>query len=192
MLERPARADELETIVLGCEWLRELLTVVAALEAPDCWIGAGAVRDLVWDIRFGSGFDPGHIKDVDVVFFDAGDLTAEREHEYERVLKARDGTVEWDVKNQARVHLWYEARFGTPAEPLVSASDGIATWPETATAVGCRMRADGRLDVAAPLGLDDLLDGVWRRNPARVSDREWQARLVRKRPAERWPGVTVV
>jgi uncharacterized protein len=186
------RVDELRAILRGSDWLGRVLALVATLDLPDCWVGAGAVRDLVWDIRFGAGFDPASIVDVDVVFCDLDDLGAEREHRAEATLRAADSSVKWDVKNQARVHLWFEERFGCPAEPLHSAFEGVATWPERASAVAVRLDGDGEIDVLAPFGLDDLLDGVWRRNAVRVTEAEWQARLDRKRPADRWPGVTVL
>lgn len=196
-MQRLERADELTELVLGSEWLLNILRIVAALDLPDCWVGAGAVRDLVWDTRFGHGFDPAGIADVDVVFFDPIDLSAAHEHAIERHLSELEPSVEWDVKNQARVHLWFEARFGHPAEPLTSTTDGVSTWPETATAVAVRLRSDSEpgspgLDIAAPLGLDDLLDGVWRRNHARVTDAEYNARIERKQPQRRWPGVAVL
>jgi uncharacterized protein len=191
------RRAELRELVLGSAWLTNLLRLVAALDLPDCWIGAGAVRDLVWDIRFGPGFDPASIADVDVVFFDADDLSAKQEHAVERTLRKKEPSVEWDVKNQARVHLWYEARFGGRAAPLRSTTDGVATWPETATAVAVRLDGDGALEIAAPLGLDDLLDGIWRRNlgPSdtnRATEDEYQARIECKQPHVRWPAVTVL
>ena len=186
------RGDELTELVLGSKWLLAQLRIVAALGLPDCWIGAGAVRDLVWDIRFGDGFAPENIADVDVVFFDPDDLTAEYERDIERQLRELEPSVKWDVKNQARVHHWFEARFGHPAEPLTSTTDGVATWPETATAVAVRLRADGGLDIAAPFGLADLLDGVWRGNFVRVTDAEYRARLERKQPHRRWPAVVVI
>lgn len=189
------RGDELTDLVLGSDWPMERLRIVAALDLPDCWIGAGTVRDLVWDTRFGNGFDPENIADVDVVFFDPNDLSAEHEHDIEQQLSARDPSVEWDVKNQARVHLWYERKFGGTAKPLTSTFDGISTWPEVATAIGARLDAKGALDIAAPFGLDDLLDGVWRRNRHRrfnrVTDEEYQARIDRKQPHKRWPDLVV-
>jgi hypothetical protein len=195
--ERLTRAEELAALVLGSDWMRHILHIVAALELPDCWIGAGAVRDLVWDTRFGDGFDPARVEDVDVVFFDPDDLGAEHEHDIEAKLHAQEPSLEWDVKNQARVHLWYEARFGGPARPLTSTTDGVSTWPEIATAIAVRLGPDhDTLDIAAPYGLDDLLDGIWRRNLDRyfnrVTDADYQARLERKQPHERWPGVVVL
>jgi hypothetical protein len=90
------------------------------------------------------------------------------------------------------VHLWFEDRFGIPASPLTSTIDGIATWPETATCVAVRRARGGSLEIAAPHGLDDLLDGVWRRNDRRVTDEVYAARLAHKQPGARWPGVRVI
>ncbi|MGI5523457.1 nucleotidyltransferase family protein [Micromonospora sp. CA-259024] len=77
-------------------------------------------------------------------------------------------------------------------EPYRSVGEAVATWPEYATAVAvCRDSAD-RLAVCAPYGLADLLSGVWRHNPARVGVALSRQRLARHRPAQRWPGVTVI
>ena len=100
--------------------------------------------------------------------------------------------MRWDAKNQAAVHLWYPRRFGIAVDPLESALDGVATWPEYATCVAVTRSDDGDVRVGAPYGLDDLLDGVWRRNPRRVTPEEYRRRLSRKDPALRWPGVLVL
>jgi uncharacterized protein len=96
------------------------------------------------------------------------------------------------AKNQAAVRTWYQARFGARVAPLDSAAAGVATWPETATAVAVRLYADDGLEVLAPCGLADLLDGVCRRNPCRVTVEEYRRRLVRKRVPERWPKVVII
>jgi hypothetical protein len=62
----------------------------AAVCAPEWWVGAGVIRDLVWDVRFGSGFDPAEVRDVDVAFFDATDLSPERDQQMESCLVARN------------------------------------------------------------------------------------------------------
>jgi hypothetical protein len=181
------RADELEAIIRDEPWLLAQLDRARELARPVWCMGAGAHRDRGWDHRFAGGFDPSRIADIDLVYFDADDLT----HESEVALERRLGDG-WDVKNQARVHLWFEARFGTAAEPLTSTTDGIATWPEPATCVGVRLEHDGRLTIAAPHGLDDLLDGIWRTNPVRVTPSEAAARLARKDPHARWPGLQIM
>jgi hypothetical protein len=86
-------------------------------------------------------------------------------------------SVHWDAKNQAAVHTWYERRFGFPVQPVSSDADGVATWPETATAVAVHLHRDDELELTAPWGLRDLLTGVCRRNPERVSVEEYRRRL---------------
>ena len=161
----------------------EVLATARGERLPDWFVGAGAIRDLVWDVRFGDGFDPARVEDIDLVYFDPSDLSRDREHDVESRLGDR-----WDVTNQAAVHTWYHVKFGGgPVEPLTSTEAGIATWPEYATSVGVRLEDDGTLTIAAPHGLDDLLDGVWRSNPVRVSPEEANRRLARKDPGNRWP-----
>jgi hypothetical protein len=185
------RADELEQIVRASEWFMAALRAARRVDPPDWYVGAGALRDLVWDTRFGAGSRPELVKDVDLAFYDAGDLSEAREGAVETALRDA-AALAWDAKNQAAVHLWYPAKFGAHVEPLRSAADGIATWPETATAIGVRLHANDALEIAAPFGLNDLLDGVWRRNPRRVSAAEYRRRIERKRPDLRWPAVRVV
>ncbi|SCF42789.1 Nucleotidyltransferase [Micromonospora matsumotoense] len=98
----------------------------------------------------------------------------------------------WEAKNQAVVHTWYPQRFGgLPVPPVRGIVEGVATWPEYATVVAIHLDPDNHTAVCAPHGLDDLLDGVWRRNPCRVSEKTSHERLARHRPTQRWPGVQV-
>jgi hypothetical protein len=189
---RIARVAELMSHVQVSAWFARLVDIAARVNLPEWWIGAGVIRDLVWGLRFGHGFDPQVVKDIDLGFFDPTDLSRERDHAAEERLRRHDPALPWDAKNQAAVHRWYPTRFGLAVDPFASAEDAVATFPEYATCVAIRRAADGRWDVAAPYGLDDLLDGVWRRNPLRVSEREYLARLVRKQPQRIWPAVVVV
>jgi hypothetical protein len=80
------------------------------------------------------------------------------------------------------VHTWYPGHFGGPAVPAFTCvHDAVCTWPETATCIAIRMTPAG-MDVCAPYGLADLLDGVWRRNPAP------HQRGILRRPARPPPG----
>jgi len=105
---------------------------------------------------------------------------------------ARLSGVPWDAKNQAAVHTWYGRVFGGQVAPLTSAADGVATWPETATAVAVRLLPDDRLQVVAPCGLEDLFGLICRRNPRRVTVAHYRQRIHDKRITERWPRVEVV
>lgn len=184
---------QLRGIIGRCAWLMRILATVRDADLPDAWVGAGAIRDLVWGQLFGHGFASGDVHDVDVVFFDPQDLSRDRDERVTGQLSASWPQVPWQARNQAAVHTWYDRRFGgDPVSPLLSISDAVATWPETATAVAVRLDLASQLEVCAPLGLADLLAGVWRRNDRRVSLQESLSRLARHRPADRWPGVHVI
>jgi hypothetical protein len=170
--------------------MRSALEAARDVAAPDWLIGAGAIRRLVWDRLHGVA-EPPLPDDVDLVFFDRASLRPEREDEVRSALLALAPHIPWDTKNQAAVHLWYPNVFGIEVEPLTSAEDAVATWPETATAVAVRLMTGGELRIVAPLGLDDLFGLIWRRNPRRVTVAEYRRRLEKKFTPERWPEVTV-
>lgn len=178
--------ERVEVILRGTPWLMDALRVARDVDAPDWVIGAGAVRTAVWD-RLHDFEGPPTLADVDVAFFDPRDLSPERDREVEELLRERRPDIPWDAKNQAAVHLWYASKFGYEVPPLASTADAVGTWPETATSVGARLEHDGTMTILAPVGLDDLLGLVHRRNPARVSVEEYERRISTKRIAERWP-----
>src|SRR4051812_39082452 len=116
----------LEQIVRSTAWLMEALAAAREVDAPDWLIGSGAVRTAVWDRLH--GYDgPPQLADVDLAFFDPDDISHERELGVERQLQAALPVQTWDVKNQARVHLWYAHKFGYEVPPLASSADGVAT-----------------------------------------------------------------
>jgi hypothetical protein len=182
----------LQRLVTSSSWFMDVLSAVRDSGLPDALVGAGALRDLVWGELHGS-FVPGDVKDVDVAYFDPSDLGPERDVRAEEALRRLLPGVPWEAKNQAAVHTWYARRFGgVPYAPVRSACEAVSRWPETATSVAVRLDAGGRLRVCAPVGLADLLDGVWRRNPRQVSLEESVRRLRKHRVAERWPRVRVI
>lgn len=185
------RSAELEAIIRATPWMMRVLGAARACAPPGWWVGGGVLRDLVWD-RLHGDFDPARVHDVDLAFFDPVDWSHGREVALEGALAARLEGVVWDVKNQAAVHTWYERRFGVTVTPLRSVAEGVATWPETATAVAVHLDVHDRLKVLAPCGLTDLLEGVCRRNPRRVTAERYRKRLVCKQVAERWPKVVIV
>jgi len=153
-------------------------------------IGAGAIRNLVWDHLH--GFDrQTQAEDIDLVFHDTSDLTPGLERSLASALARQAPTLEWDVVNQARVHLWLPTPLGLPVAPLTSLVEGVASWPEVATCVGVTLNASGTMEVIAPHGLDDLFDMVVRWNPRRVSKKVFLERVIEKRFAERWPKVKI-
>ncbi|KMS55971.1 hypothetical protein V474_13160 [Novosphingobium barchaimii LL02] len=142
--------------ILRADPLRwHLLGVVEALNLPDCWIGAGFVRNAVWDHLHQRSIAPPNA-DVDVIWYDPDCADAAEDRKFEAHLLALEPSITWSVKNQARMH----GRNGDA--PYASATDAMRYWPETATAVAARRRGSDGCDIAAPFGLDDLLDLVLR------------------------------
>jgi uncharacterized protein len=185
--------NDLIGLVESTAWLMRVLEAVRDEDLAEAWVGAGVLRDLVWDERYGPGFRPERVRDVDVAFFDPRDLSRANDDRATARLGQRLPGVPWEAKNQAAVHTWYPRRFGgDPVEPLVSIRDAVGTWPETATAVAVRLTGADTIEVCAPYGLDDLLDGVWRRNPRRIGVEQSRARLQRHDPRTRWPEIRIV
>jgi hypothetical protein len=185
------RHGELRSILLANPWFVDVLEAVQECDPPEWVVGAGVIRNIVWDYLH--GFDaPTPTKDVDVAYFDHSDLSRKRDKQLEADLRRRLPTIPWEVTNQAGVHLWYERKFGHQISPIRSVEDGVSRWPETATSVGVHLRPDGELRVIAPCGLDDLLGMVLRRNPKQVTPEYFRERLRRKAIRQKWPRVTVI
>lgn len=164
--------------------MRGLLAVVASLDLPDAWIGAGFVRNAVWDTLHGRAIDMASLCDVDVVFLDRTDAGEERDAALERKLGHLSPGPNWQVRNQARMH----RRNGDA--PYRDTQDAIACWPETATAIAARL-VRGRVEIIAPYGVSDLLNLTVRPTPAFRNKLEtYRQRLAGKDWAARWPGLT--
>lgn len=185
-----AHRQQLVALVRQCPALMRALWAGRSLGLSSWCIGAGVVRNLVWDHLHGrEAATP--CDDLDLVYFDPDDLSPATEAHLREQLTSRCSGPIWDVTNQAAVHLWYPTRFGQVVEPLRSLVDGLATWPEFATAVGVCLTAHDQIEVLAPFGLDDLFGMRVRHNPDRVSAEAYRSRVRAKRFAQRWPRVVV-
>lgn len=181
---------ELSRILLASAWFRRVLEVASRTAPADWLVGGGVIRTLVWDHLHGQA-ETASGSDVDLVYFDAADLGRTGEAAYEARLRRALPEVDWDVKNQAAVHLWYPQRFGHEIRPIASVEDGVARFPETATAVAVRPAAKDELHVVAPFGLVDLMGMRFKRNPTQVTYDYFLERIASKRVAERWPRVEI-
>ena len=174
----------------GSAVLWECLERLAELDKPDCYLGAGCVAQTVWNAAHAKP-PAADVSDHDVVYFDDADLTEHGENEAAAVVRnvMADLPLNVDVKNQARVHLWYRRRFGYDIVPYTSTEDAIATWPTTATAIGVRL-SHGRPRVFAPFGLDDLLRLVVRANRVQITPEIYRRKVARW--TRHWPNLTVL
>jgi uncharacterized protein len=177
-------------IVRTNEIVGSILERAPALRLPDWYLGAGGVTQTVWNHLH--GFAPEHgIKDYDFVYFDGDDLSEHAETETATHVRSEfsDLGVDIDVKNQARVHLWYERRFRRACSAYSSSANAIATWPTTATALGVRSTGVA-LDVCAPFGLRDLFALIVRPNTVLVDESVYREKVRRWR--DTWPRLTIM
>lgn len=178
-------------IVRADPLVRAALEAARDLALPDWRIVSGVLYNTVWNSLTGrpSGYG---IKDVDLFYFDGSDLSWEAEDAViRRAAPVFAGlAVPVEIRNQARVHLWYEQRFGRPCPAYQSADHSIRYFASKTHAVGVRLEADGRLDICAPFGLDDIFS--FRMVPNRALDNRETHGTKAARARANWPEVTVV
>ena len=137
---------------------------------------SGCLVQTVWNVLTGRAVDYG-IADYDVFYFDP-DTSWPAEDAVISDLQRRlaDLGVTIEVRNQARVHLWYPQKHGLPYPALQSSTQGIDRFLTKNTQVGIRRTQDG-FDVYAPNGFDDIAGMIVRPNPGP----NFSARITRRR-----------
>jgi hypothetical protein len=163
----PALVAALEHIIRADARLMQLLHAARNERLPQWRVVAGGIYQTVWNSL--TARKPGTgIHDYDVIYFDDVDLSVETESAIENRLRAalQGFPAPIEVRNQARVHLWFEEHFGIPYPPLSSADQSLTRYASSTHAVGVRLTSDDRLDVVAPFGLDDIFSMTVRPNYA--------------------------
>jgi hypothetical protein len=163
-----------------------VLRLVEALAIEDCWIGAGFIRNAIWDHLHGQPIAAVPGSDVDVAYYDPSNTSLEKDIAIEKRLFDERADLPWSVHNQARMH---ECNGDTPYR---NTEDAIRCWPETATAIAAHVRG-GCIEVIAPHGVHDLVNLIVRPTPAfahkpsvycnRVFSKDW---------VRRWPKLQFV
>ena len=181
----------LEDIVRAAPNLMTVLTIARELDLPDWLIVSGAIYQRV--LNHLTGRDPDYgIKDYDFAYFDASDTSYEAEDVViRRVAAAFEPPLRElvEVRNQARVHLWFEGKFGEPYESLTSSAEALSRFTSGSFAVGVRLMADGSLHIEAPFGLDDLFALTLRPNPNRKTNGFPRTAAAAQ---ARWPEIRIV
>ncbi|RPI77765.1 MAG: nucleotidyltransferase family protein [Desulfobacteraceae bacterium] len=170
--------------------LHQVLEQTNKLLLPEWYLGGGCLAQTVWNLL--SGFDPtAHITDLDLAYYDPHDLSYDRENWHiQQVCKAfQHLPIPVDVKNQARVHLWYEQHFGHPIQAYGSTEEAINHWPTTSTCVGVTIH-DAQFSVYAPYGLNDLFGMIVRPNKRQITEEIYCKKTARWKRC--WPGLHIM
>lgn len=171
--------------------LQEVLRRAAAMNLPGWYLAAGALTQTVWNMVTDQPPETG-IDDYDLIYFDGSDLSWEAE---DKVIQAgaeifSDLPTRVEIRNQARVHLWYPEKFGMPCPRHMSTEGAILTWLSGTALVGVRLLPDGDLKVFAPWGFTDILNLAVRPNPISGDKTVYEKKAARWKSI--WPGLTVI
>ena len=181
----------LAAIVRADPGLMQVLTTVRGLDLHDWRVFSGAVYQSVWNAVTGRPAGYG-IRDYDLGYFDP-DTSWDAE---DAVIKCVAAAFEpplrdmVEVRNQARVQLWFEGKFGEPYEALMCTDEAPSRFVAPAFAVGVRLEPDDRISIAAPFGLEDVFSLTIRPNPRRPLAKGWDKAVANARA--RWPELTII
>src|SRR5918997_521395 len=195
-------ADDFLAAVTQNPVVREVLRRADGLGLRDWYLAAGCLFQTVWNVL--DGRDPTHgINDYDLIYHDDRDLSWDAEDVVIRRCAAAFadlgagpgvagdivGPIDVEVRNQARVHLWYEDHFGVPCPPIRSSAEAVDRYAAHACRVAVRVAGDG-YEVYAPSGFDDLFAFVVRPNPVVAPRDVYEAKAARW--ARLWPRLVVL
>ncbi|MGY1503695.1 nucleotidyltransferase family protein (plasmid) [Streptomyces sp. QTS52] len=183
--------ESLRAVLSRNDVLTEVLARTATLGLPGWFVTAGCLFQTVWNVATDRPPTSG-IKDYDVFYFDADDLSWEAEDAVIKTGKEvfADLPAEVEIRNEARVHLWYEDKFGVACPPYDSTEAAIDSFAATTCCLGVRLETDGRWRVYAPHGLSDMFNLVVRPNPVLAPRSVYETKAARWQ--EQWPELTVL
>ena len=182
--------ERLSAILTATPLLMQVLSVARHLSLPDWLVFSGAIYQPILNHLTGRPHNYG-IKDYDLGYFDASDLSYEAEDAVIcRVKAAFDEPLRSmiEVRNQARVHLWFEAKFAELYTSLSCTAQALERFTSPTFSVGVRLEPDDRLHIEAPFGLADLFALRLRPNPRRRTVGFARASADVRR---RWPEVVI-
>ncbi|KAL4727063.1 hypothetical protein ACLX1H_005963 [Fusarium chlamydosporum] len=171
--------------------LMTVLSRAADMNLPQWYLAAGALTQTVWNVVTDRDPEQG-IDDYDLIYFDGSDLSWEAEDAViQRGKKVfEDIPVEVEIRNQARVHLWYEKKFGRPCPQHHSTESSMTTWGTNTALIAIRLRDDGEWDIFAPWGLSDMFRLVVRPNQQIMTEEAYNKKVDRW--IKIWPEITVM
>ena len=187
----PVRHEaEFRRIIEADPTIIRLLAAMQTFEAPDLWLVSGVLFQTVWNVLERRPHGHG-ILDYDLFYFDP-DTSEETEDRWIKRAASHFAFAgrEVQLRNQARVHLWYPKKFSIPYPQLHSSCDGVRQFLMPACMVAVRPRPNG-VELFAPMGLDDIFDRLIRHNllwqgPPRQRYLEKARRYMRDWPSVRF------
>lgn len=176
-------------IILKNNVLKTILERLEGYGLDNYYVAAGAINQTVFNYYHNNSMNY-LIDDYDIVYYDE-DLSYEKEDKIikEINLLCKDLNVSLDIKNQARVHLWFKNKFGYSIEPNKSVEDAISKWGSTVTCIGVRLK-NNELTIFAPYGLNDLFSLIIRPNKENFIKKGYEGKT--RKWKQNWPKLTII
>ena len=184
-----SQINVLKMIIMKSDKLKKILEILDKNFDYDYYVAAGAINQTVFNYYHNFEIDNG-IDDVDIVYFDP-DLSYEKEDEIIKKLSflLKDINIKLDIKNQARVHLWYKNKYKKDVRKNDSVETAVSRFASTVTCIGVKM-SNGNFKVFAPYGLNDLFKMVIRPVKENVTKEDYDKKCLKWK--KKWPLLTII
>jgi hypothetical protein len=172
-------------LVKSDNWMMSVLQEAQKLNLPEWMIGAGFLRNKVWDSLHDIKREVGDTNDIDLVYFDKCNISEDRDRDLSEKMNGRLG-LEWEIVNQAYTHKWHDHK------PYTSTAEGISHWVETPTCVAVTLK-DGKPIIISPHGIEDLVNLIVRPTPSRINSLDlFHQRIESKNWLSKWPKLKII
>ncbi|MGY3765150.1 nucleotidyltransferase family protein [Vagococcus vulneris] len=132
--------------------LMEIIHIIENLDLEDCWLCAGAVRNVIWNYLSDKVPKFHFSSDVDIIFFEE-EINHQKVRQIETNLNRIYPKYNWEVRNQKEMHL-----LNPNTVPYKNSCDAVSKFPETCTSIAIRLNKDGDVELFAPYGIEDLVN----------------------------------
>lgn len=160
-------------------WMMNILQIAEKQHLSDWAIGAGFIRNKIWNHLHGYKRQKVDTADIDFVYFDPNGNDEEKDKILSEKLN-KETNLDWEIVNETYAHKWNNL------PPYKSMQDAISQWPETATAIGVRLMS-GKLELIAPHGISDLINLIVKPTPSFKDLEKVKKRAEQKHWFEKWP-----
>lgn len=163
-------------------WMVSTLETVRDLNLNDSWIGAGFIRNKIWDKLH--GYNRTKLNDIDIIYFDKTKSSKKHDLLIENKLNLINPQLKWSVKNQSRMNIRNDH------EPYSNCKEAISFWPETATSIAIRITQKNKIEYIAPYGLEDLFNLIVVPTP-KFNLTIYSNRVEKKMWNKKWPKLSI-
>lgn len=176
--------EDIVNLITSDKWMMSVLNEAGTLGLPDWMIGAGFLRNKVWDYLHEIKREVADTNDIDLIYFDADNQNEETDRSLSQMMRGKLG-LEWEIVNQAYTHKWHNR-----TQSYKNAAEALGEWVETATCVAVTLENRHPV-IIAPHGIDDLVNLIVRPTPT-TDMPTFNRRYQSKKWLEKWPKLKLV